>query len=158
MGRVCTVCSHKDSRAINRALIERVAFRRIASRFGLTDRAVRHHNKHHLPELLAKAQLAQEVAEANSLLSRLEGWAGRIEAAIEKVESDENYSEFWKGVTALRYYLETMGEITKELNRQPQVNVLIAAEVQETIIGALTPYPEAKYAVADALASLEAAA
>jgi len=104
---------------------------------------------------LSKAYKAQEIAEANSLLDRLEGWAKRIEDAIEKVEDDDNYAEFWRGVSVLRGYLELIGEITKELDRKPQVNVLIAPQVQQVILDALYPYPEARQAVADGLAALE---
>src|SRR5215212_3789333 len=155
MTRTCTVCTHKDVRAINRALIDRVAYRRIAARFSVSETAVRRHNAEHLPELLSKAYKAQEIAEANSLLDRLEGWAKRIEDAIEKVEDDYNYAEFWRGVSVLRGYLELIGEITKKLDCKPQVNVLIAPQVQQVILDALYPYPEARQAVADGLAALE---
>jgi hypothetical protein len=43
-----------------------------------------------------------------------------------------------------------------ELDDRPQVNILIAPQVQQVIINALTPYPEARKAVVDALAPLEA--
>lgn len=151
------MCGHGEIRAINRALVDRTSYRAIADRFGLSQTALKRHNAEHLPELLVKAYKAQEITEADSLLARLESWALRIEKAIDVVESGEDYDQFWRGVSVLRPYLETIGEITKELERRPQVNVLIAPQVQQLIVSALEPYPDAKQAVADALASLEAA-
>lgn len=161
MGRSCTVCGHEDVRAINRALVSREPYRTISNRFGVSQSALKRHNKEHLPELLAKAHKAQEVGEANALLGRLDGWARRIEAAIGAVEDGEDYGEFWRGVSVLRPYLETIGEITKELERRPQVNIVALVEhpdyrkLEDAIVRALEPYAAARYAVADALKEIE---
>jgi hypothetical protein len=158
--RTCSICTHEDVRAIDRALVSRVPYRNIAERYSLSLGAVTRHNKEHLPELLAKAHRAQEVAHADTLLERLEGWAKRIEAAIEAVEGNEDYSEFWKGVSVLRPYLETMGEITKELERRPQIAIAIVEhptypKLEDALARALEPYPAARWAVADAIREIE---
>lgn len=142
---------------INVELVSRVPYRTLEKRFGVGRNALKRHSEEHIPKLLVEAKQAVDVADADSLLERLEGWAGRIEAAIDAVEGDRDYGQFWKGVSVLRPYLETIGEITKELERRPQVNILIAPQVQAVILDALAPHPEARQDVADALASLEAA-
>ncbi len=156
MTRVCTICTHEDVRAINRALVSRVAYRDIARQYGVSKDAARRHSKEHLPELLAKAHRAQEVADADDLLGRLEKWVARTETVIDKAEEKEKFGQFFFGVATLRGYLETIGEITRELERRPQVNILIAPQVQQAIIQALEPYPEARLSVDNALSELEA--
>jgi hypothetical protein len=141
---------------MNVELVSRVPYRDIERRFGVGRNALKRHAQEHIPKLLVESSKAVEVANADSLLERLEGWAGRIETAIDAVEGQEDYGQFWKGVSVLRPYLETIGEITKELERRPQVNILIAPQVQQVIINALAPYPDARKAVVDALAPLEA--
>lgn len=41
MGRACTVCAHPEVGAIDRSLVEGAPNRRVASRHGVTERAVR---------------------------------------------------------------------------------------------------------------------
>jgi len=107
---------------------------------------------------LVEAKRAVEVADADSLLDRLEGWATRIETAIDAVEGEEDYAEFWKGVAVLRPYLELIGEITKELERRPQVSLHLSpewVELRTVIVQALDPYPVAKWAVVEAIKEVE---
>jgi hypothetical protein len=158
--RSCTVCSHPESFAINEALVvEGASNRAITRRFDLSKDAIRRHREH-IPELLVKASRAQEVADADNLLDRLECWAKRIEDACSAVEGSKDYAEFWRGVSVLRSYLETIGEITKELERRPQVNIALFEHpdyqrLEDTLVRALEPYDAARYAVAGALKELQ---
>jgi hypothetical protein len=136
-------------------LVERAGYRKIARRFEVSEQAVHRHNKEHLPELLAKAHKAQEIAEADRHLDRLNSIAIRIESILDAVEEGEDYDRFFRGAATLRPYLETIAEISKVLDRRPQLNILIAPVVREAIVEALHPYPEARLAVADALDSLD---
>ena len=55
--------------------------------------------------------------------------------------------------------LSLLGELLGELNRQPQVNVLVSPEwltVRGVLLEALSAYPEARVAVVGRLAALEA--
>ncbi len=162
MPRSCTVCAHEDAVLINEhivGLVGKPSNRAIASQFGLDKEAIRRHREH-IPKLLIKAARAQEVADADTLLERLEGWAKRIEAAIDAVEGNEDYPEFWKGVSVLRPYLETIGEITKELERRQQVAIAIVEhpdyqKLEDALVRVLEPYPAARWAVAHAIRELE---
>jgi len=55
--------------AIEDAFIAGTPKRRIATRFGIGEKAVRHHIREHLPALLALARDAERVARADTLLS-----------------------------------------------------------------------------------------
>ncbi len=155
-GRQCTLCAHAERHPINVAIVQGESNRSVARSYGFSEAAVRRHRREHIPKLLVESKQAVDVADADTLLDRLQSWTTRIEKAIGEVEEREDYTQFFRGVAVLRGYLEVIGEVTKELERHPQVNILIAPHVQQAIIDALQPYPEARQSVADALDSLEA--
>jgi DNA-binding NarL/FixJ family response regulator len=65
--RSCTVCGHDERHAINVALVQPGASnRRIATQYGVSERAIRNQRAEHLPALLVKASAAVEVAEAEA--------------------------------------------------------------------------------------------
>ncbi len=156
MPRSCTVCVHPERHAVNVALVQRDSYRTIADRFGLSQTALKRHGKEHLPELLAKAKDAVEVAEADDLLSRLEALQSRTLAVLEAVEGTENYGVALAAIREARSNLELIGRVTKELESMPTINLTLNPdylEARAVIVQALSPYPEARQAVSDALAS-----
>ena len=70
MPRVCTICTHAERDAIDRALIEAAPMRRIAAEHSLAETSVRRHSARHLPTTLVLAAEAGEVMRAGSLLER----------------------------------------------------------------------------------------
>ncbi len=90
MARTCTVCGHPDRAAIDQALVAGTGtIRDIAARYRLASSSVQRHRERHLPEHLAKAQQAHEVAQADNLLSeldRLREDAKRIGGKAERAE------------------------------------------------------------------------
>jgi hypothetical protein len=139
---------------INEALIlERRSLRNVAERFDVSYQAVNRH-KQHIPELLAKASQAEQIAEADSLLDRLEDLQRRTEAVLSSVEGTENYGATLGAIREMRRNLEIIGEVTKELNRQPTLNLVANPEwleIRAVIVGALEPHPGAQDAVLTAL-------
>jgi hypothetical protein len=87
MPRVCTVCAHPDVFTINERLVgigAKPSLRNIAKQFDLNYQAV-HRHREHIPEMLSRASRAEEVAEADSLLERLESLHSRTEAILNRV-------------------------------------------------------------------------
>jgi FixJ family two-component response regulator len=66
MPRSCTICEHTDRDAIEDAFIAGAPKRRIASQYGVSERAVRYHLREHLPVLLALARDAERASRADS--------------------------------------------------------------------------------------------
>ncbi len=156
MPRSCTVCLHPERHAVNVALVQREPYRHIASRYSVSTGALQRHAKDHLPELLAKAKDAVDVAEADDLLSRLEALQSRTLAVLEAVEGTENYSIALAAIREARSNLELIGRVTKELESMPTINLTLNPEYLEAravIVHALEPFPDARQAVSDALAS-----
>jgi hypothetical protein len=119
------------------------------------DALARH--REHLPLHLAKASEAAEVIQAGSLLDRLlslnaETMAILKEARTGRIKDNELAL---RAVARAEKQLELQGKLLGELNDAPTVNILMAAPewltLRSTIVTALTPYPQARAAVLEAL-------
>jgi hypothetical protein len=128
--------------------------RRIASQHGVTERAVRYHMREHLPELLALARDAERASRADSLLDRIEGLHTRTIAILDEVESGDDKRTALAAIREARSNLELIGEVTKELDRKPTLNLELNPEwieIRAVLVGALDPFPEARQSVLRAL-------
>ncbi len=154
--RRCTICAHDERHAIDVALVGRESYRAIARQYGVSKDALSRHTQEHLPELLARAKDAVEVAEADSLLSRVEGLYKRTEAILEAAESNREWSTALAAVRECRGNLELLGRVTKELESAPTLHLHLNPEwleLRAVIVSALEPYSEAQGAVLRALES-----
>jgi hypothetical protein len=154
MTRVCTICSHESRDAIEDAFIAGTPKRRIASHYEVSERAVRYHLREHLPALLALARDAERAARADTLLDRIEALQSRTLAILEATEETNEHRTALTAIREARGNLELIGEVTKELNRAPTLNLSLHPEYVEArtlIVQALGPYPEAREAVVKAL-------
>jgi len=78
MPRACTICTHAERDAIDRALVEAAPMRRIAAEHSLAETSVRRHAARHLPTTLVLAAEAGDVMRADDRLGearRLHGEA-----------------------------------------------------------------------------------
>jgi len=133
------------------AFIAGQAKRRIASQHGVTERAVRYHMREHLPALLALARDAERAARADSLLDRLEALQSQTLAIL---DASEDQRTALATIAQARRNLELIGEIRKELDRTPTLNLELTVEWQEVkavLVNTLASYPEAQQAVFSAL-------
>ena len=154
MPQVCTICSSPHKDAIEDAFIAGTPKRRIASHHGVSERAVRNHMREHLPELLALARDAERASRADSLLDRIEALQSRTLAILETTEETNEHRTALAAIREARGNLELIGEVTKELNRTPTLNLHLSPEwleVRAVIIGALDRHPEARESVVLAL-------
>jgi hypothetical protein len=149
--RTCSICSHEHRDAMEDAFIAGQAKRRIASQHGVTERAVRYHMREHLPALLALARDAERAARADSLLDRLEALQSQTLAIL---DASEDQRTALAAIAQARRNLELIGEIRKELDRTPTINLELTVEWQEVkavLVNTLASYPEAQQAVFNAL-------
>jgi hypothetical protein len=118
------------------------------------------HRGNHLPAAMAHAQAAAEVAQADGLLGQLQQLQADARRIGSKAEDAGDLKTALMGVRELVRIVELTAKMVGELDDRPQVNVLLAPEwttVKVTLLAALRPFPEARIAVAQRLASLEAA-
>jgi transposase-like protein len=158
LGRVCTICSHEQRFAIEELLATRQStYRGIARKYGVSEDAVSRHVKAgHVSQLLALAADAERAAQADNLLDRIEALHRRTLAILEAVEGTDEHGTALAAIREARRNLEVIGEVTKELNRTPTLNLQLNAEwieIRTEIMQALEPYSEARGAVLRALES-----
>src|SRR5918995_6333782 len=154
MPRSCSVCTHDERDSIEDAFIVGTPKRRIASHYGVSERAVRHHLREHLPALLALARDAERAARADSLLDRIEALQSRTLAILEATEETGEHRAALAAIREARGNIELIGEITKELDRTPTLNLHLNPEwleLRAVIVGALDAHPDARGAVLRAL-------
>jgi hypothetical protein len=154
MPRSCSVCTHDERDSIEDAFIAGTPKRRIASHYGVSERAVRHHLREHLPALLALARDAERASRADSLLDRIEALQSRLLAILEATEETHDHRVALSAIREARANLELIGEVTKELDRAGTINLELTVEWQEVkavLVNTLASYPEAQQAVFNAL-------
>jgi len=157
--RTCTVCSHPEREAIDRALVEGQSSGKLAGRYRtLDERAIRRHRSNHLPTTLARAREAEEVSRADDLLDQVRGLQDRVLTILGKAENSGELRTALGAIREARRNLELLAKLLGELDERPQVNILVSPEwiaVRAAVLEALTPHPEARAAVARRLLQLE---
>lgn len=154
MSRTCTICTNADRQAIDKALVEGQSFRTIAHQWGVSIDALKRHKRDHLPQALAQAHQAAQVAHGGDLLSQIEALQQKTLVILSKAEAKNDNITALKAIGEARRNLELLAELTHELNRNPQVNILLSPDwvrLRSLILNALLPYPEARQRVAAAL-------
>jgi hypothetical protein len=160
LARTCTVCSHPEREAIDRALVEGQSSGKLAGRYRtLDERAIRRHRSNHLPTALARAREAEEVSRADDLLEQVVGLQDRALTILGRAENSGDLRTALGAIREARGNLELLAKLLGELDESPQVNILVSPEwitVRTALLKALTPHPEARAAVAGRLLQLEA--
>jgi hypothetical protein len=161
MPRACTVCVHADRPAIDQALVNGKGIRETSALFRVSEDALSRHKEGHIPETLARAAEAEEVARADGLLGQLATLQADARRIGGKAETAGDLRTALAGIRELVRIVELTAKMIGELDDRPQVNVLVAPEwltVRAALLEALRPYPEARQAVARRLVTLEATA
>lgn len=158
-GRPCTICTHPERDAIDRALIGAgAALKPVSLKFGVTQQSVMRHREQHMPRA-ARKEGAEAVAEAEGtrgayLLREASGLRKRAMALLEKAEAAEDIRGANGSLREARECLKLEAQLLGELDDSATINVLIAPafiKVQTVVLAALAHYPEARIAVVHAL-------
>lgn len=164
MPRQCTVCSHPDRAAIDAALVEGHSDRAVARQHGLFKDAVGRHRAAHVSPALVRVQERREARRAEqgpaTALDRLEDLYGRAVTVLERAEDAGNTAQQLGAIREARGLVETIARVTGELREAPAVavNVLASPDVARLTVAlmtALSPFPAARIAAAEALDDLE---
>jgi hypothetical protein len=160
MPRVCTICTHEKRFEIEELLATRQGtYRNIAQRYGVSHDAIGRHAKgSHISELIALAADAERAAVGDGLLDRIEALQARTLAILGASEDTEDHRTALSAIREARRNLELIGEVTKELDRTPTLNLHLNPQyvaVRTAIVKAVEPYPEIKRAISQAMLELE---
>ena len=158
MPRTCTICTHAERAAIDRALVQGLAFRHIAAQWDVSTGALQRHKDEHVPVLLTRAHDAEETARADDLLGELRELQATTLALLRKAEAAGKLGTAVMAIGEARRNLELLAKLIGQLDERPVLNLLVSVEwltLRAALLSALTPYPEARAAVADRLIELE---
>jgi hypothetical protein len=100
----------------------------------------------------------ERASRADSVLDRIEDLQRRTLAILEATEGTEKKGVALAAIREARANLELIGEVTKELDRKPTLNLHLNPEfiqVRSAIVQAVAPYPEARDALSQAMLQLE---
>ncbi len=158
MPRKCTICAHKKRSAIDKALVERPAFRNIAAQFRVSTSALVRHSDDHLPSSLVKAQEATEAAQADALLAQVVDLRDKALGVRGQAEASEDLRTAVSAIREARGCVELLGKLAGQLKDSPTINVILMPEwreLQTAILKALAPHRDARLAVTAALVEME---
>ncbi len=127
--RVCTICNHAERSKLDECLVSGQSLRNIAKQFGVGHSAL-HRHRDHIPKALTAAKQASEVADATTLLDRVERLVSRCETICEKAMAEGEWTPAVSATRELRGCLELIGKLSGEL-KQPGVNIGIQANFAE---------------------------
>lgn len=162
MPRTCTVCSHSERPAIDRALVAGEASnRRIASQYGVSERAIRDHKANHLKLRMLKAIERREEADirtAIDVVGQLRAINGASLTILKEARDARDGDLALKAIDRIQKQIELQAKLIGELQQEGATNIVIAPEwleVRTMILTTLADHPEARQAVAGALIALE---
>jgi len=156
MPRACTICQHPSREAINRELAAHTAIPALGAKYRVSPDALLRHRANHFPAVVAKAQAAMEVAEADDLLAQVRALQSRALTILDKAEAAGDLRTALTAIREARGNLELLARLLGELQEGATVNVLVSPawlQVRTVIVQALVDYPEAQGAVVAALSA-----
>jgi hypothetical protein len=123
----CGICSHPERARIDACLVDGGSLRTISGQFGTSRSALDRHRKHLAPALTL-AKHAEEVAEATTLLSRVEKLMSRCEAIADKATDARHWPGAIGALREMRGCLELLAKLSGELSQGGNsMNIGIAA-------------------------------
>jgi len=157
MGRLCAVCVHPEVEKIDTAIVEgESSLRRISQHFKISPYSHYRHRKNHLPAKLVQAKKVQEVIEADSNIDRLLVLQKEVQKILEAAKEARTWHICLEAVREAARLIELSSKISGEL--RPEFSVILSPQfitIQTAIIEALSPFPEARSKVVEALKSVE---
>ncbi len=163
MPRVCSICTHPQRVAIDRALTEMSdSNRRIASQYDVSERAIRDHKANHLAVRMLKAVEKREDADIRTAIDIMGQLKAINGAALSVLKSarDANAGDLaLKAIDRIQRQIELQAKLIGELQQEGTTNIIVNnpewIEIRTAILVALQPFPEARHAVAGSLQVIE---
>jgi hypothetical protein len=127
MPRVCLVCQSDQTREIDAALVDGVSISEISRTFSIPYHSVDRHKKNHLAKSMVKAKEAEQVADADTILARVEELLARAWRLADAAEHAKQLDTALRGIGQVRSCLELLARLSGELKTQATtVNVAVA--------------------------------
>jgi hypothetical protein len=157
MTRVCTVCTHPQREAIDRALIAGEPYRDIARRQNISKDAIARHKSDHLPPAMVKAAEVEDVAHALDVVQQLKAINVAALHVLKEARTAGDGALALKAIDRIQRQIELQAKLLGDLDERSTVNILVSPEwvaVQAVLFDALRSFPEARIVASEALAAV----
>ena len=111
MPRTCVACSHPDQAAIDQAIVSGEPFRRIGTRFEISEASVRRHKRDHLPVAVSKAHEVEEEVRCDDLLDQVRSLHRKTLAILTKAEDADDGRVALGAIREARSTLELLAKM-----------------------------------------------
>jgi hypothetical protein len=158
MPRTCTICTHPERAEIESQIVAGVPYRNIAKQYGNSPAALVRHVSEHISQEIQASQVAKEEAQALDVVKQLREVNAVTLAIMKEARADKKNGMALFAIDRVQKQLELQAKLLGDINDRPQINIWLTPEwrsIRSAIIQSLLPYPDAKIAVASALATLE---
>jgi hypothetical protein len=128
--------------------------REIEKTHGITIRALSYHYRTHLLPMMAMAKQAEEVGNADAILTRLQRLETKMWNVLDRSEKDKEYTLTVQAAREIRGCLELCAKLAGQIQESTVINIVNQPEwavVQNVLMLALEEHPAARIAVAKAL-------
>jgi hypothetical protein len=159
LSRTCTICRHTNRNVIDQALITRTPLREIAAEHNVSKSALMRHFADHVPADLIRARDAADASRADDLLTQVQTLQAKALTILEATQESDPRAAL-SAIREARECIRLLGELAGKLQAQASVHLILSPEwraIQALMLTALEPHPEARIAVAHALAQLDPA-
>jgi hypothetical protein len=150
----CSVCRHKDARAIAMEVISGASHRSVADKYGLSKSALTRHADH-LPKNLVQARFSSQIADLDLLLADIVRHEAGLEEIFQQARHTMKRGEAAQISAALLRTFDLLRKmILDQASRNSQPNPTGSEEIAALIgkvFQALQDHPEARIKLAEAL-------
>ena len=116
MALKCSVCQHVSRAAIELSLVHGEPMREVAGRYSISKSALHRHRNAHLPKALVKAQEAEEIVRADSLLGEMEVLIEHGHEILTEARAAGEHRTALSAMREIRGCLELLGKVTGEID------------------------------------------
>ncbi len=158
MARTCSICVHPERVAIEREIAATTSAQKISALFRVSPDAVQRHKAEHIAVVVQKARNDAEDMRGLDVLAQLRAINAASLQILHQARQAQDPQTALKAIDRIQRQIELQAKLLGDLDERPLVNLVVSPEwvqVRATLISALTPYPEARLAVAGRLVSLE---
>jgi len=128
-----------------------VPYRKIAEQFELSEAALSRHLKEHIAPYVSRLRDEEGMRAALDVVEQLREINDAAKEILDEAREADEWVPALQAIDRVQKKLEFQAKLMGDIDERPQVNVMIDQRVQTALLEALRPYPEAGYAVAEAL-------
>ena len=130
MPRTCSICTHRQRKAIERSLLAGEPFRKLAARFDTSTGALQRHKSEHLSTALLKADRVEQATRGDYLLKKIENLEVDARRIAAKAEKGQDLRTAIVATRELTRIVELLAKL-RGAPQQPQqvINVQVLAPV-----------------------------